>query len=117
VTPDRDAKTIGHEQTFSTDLTDAEALRGVLMGQVEQVGFRLRRSGFTAGGVRLKLRYGDFKTISRSDMLPEPTDSTDALWSAALALFDHWARESFQPVRLIGFTATNFVHGPVQLNL
>lgn len=117
VTPDHDAKSIGQEHTFDTDIADAEHLRGVLMSEVENVAWRLRRAGQFAGGVRLKIRYGDFKTISRSQTLPSPTDSTDALWEASLAIFNQWARQSFQPVRLLGMTATSLGPPAAQLSL
>jgi len=52
--------------------------------------------------VSLKIRYGDFTTISRSCTFDRPTCSTDELWQAARGLFDKWP---FQPVRLIGITA------------
>jgi DNA polymerase IV len=65
VTPDRDAKSIGHEQTFEVNVADPEEIRGVLMEQVEQVACRLRRHGIQARGISLKIRYGDFTTITR----------------------------------------------------
>lgn len=117
VTPDDQARSIGQEHTFGEDVIHAETLRAVLLSQVEDVGWRLRRAGLKAQGVRLKLRYGDFKTISRSDTLPAPTHSTDALWEATLPLFDTWARDAFQPVRLIGMTATGLGAGGGQLGL
>ncbi len=117
VTPDREAKSIGQEHTFDVDLADPEALRSVLMSQVEHVGWRLRRAGQFAHGVRLKIRYGDFKTITRSAMLDTPTDSTDALWQASLAVFDNWAKSAFQPVRLLGMTAAPLGEPSTQLSL
>ena len=62
----------------------------------------------------VKIRYGDFKTITRSCSFDEPSDRTDQLWSAGRALFDRW---SFHPVRLIGFGAGNLTSGPSQLGL
>ena len=41
--------------------------------------------------VTVKIRYGDFETITRAATLDEPTDLTDALRAAASALFDRWA--------------------------
>ncbi len=105
VTPDSDAKSIGQEQTFDHDLTSAEQLRGVLLEQVEQVARRLRRHGLTARGVSLKIRFGDFQTINRSATLDTATDTTQVLWLAGKAIFDKWAAERFQPVRLLGITA------------
>ena len=114
VVPDSDAKSIGHERTFETDLADAAEVRRVMLDQVEQVAARLRRHGLTARGVSLKIRFGKFQTISRSTTLARPTDATDELWDAARGVFDQWP---FQPVRLIGVTAERLSPGPGQLDL
>jgi DNA polymerase-4 len=106
VVPDREARSIGHEQTFEIDLIHPEEVRRVLLDQVEQVGSRLRKHGVQARGVSLKIRFGNFETITRSKALKEATDSTAELWQAARRLFDAW---KFQPVRLIGVTAERLV--------
>ena len=62
----------------------------------------------------LKIRFGDFQTISRSSTLSEPTDTTTELRQAALALFKAW---TFQPVRLIGVTAERLSAGQEQLSM
>lgn len=102
---DAQAKQISQEVTFEVDLADAEEVRGVLLEQVEQVARRLRRHGLLAGGVTLKIRYGDFQTITRSMTAVEPTDVTAELWRMGLDVFNRWADRGFQPVRLIGFAA------------
>jgi DNA polymerase-4 len=105
VTPDSQAKSISQEQTFGTDVIHAEELRGILLDQVEHVAARLRRSGCVAGSIRLKIRDGTFKTITRSRVLDPATDATTSLWKNALEIFDEWARDSLRPVRLLGFAA------------
>jgi DNA polymerase-4 len=65
----------------------------------------------------VKIRYGDFETITRSCTLDAPSDATDDICRAARELFDRWASRSFRPVRLIGVAATRLAHGPVQLDL
>ncbi len=108
VTPDRDAKSVGHERTFGEDLREPEQVRAAMLAQAEDVARRLRRHQLRAKTVTLKIRYGDFETITRSHTLDTPTDSTDTLWRAAESLFDLWiAREGFKPVRLIGVSASN----------
>ena len=102
VVADREAKSIGQEQTFGVDVVDPDAVRLVLFEQVEQVGRRVRKHGLFARGVSLKIRYGDFETITRSMTLENPTDSNSAFWSAAAALYDKWCQSGFKPVRLIG---------------
>lgn len=116
VVSDREAKSIGHEQTFETDVPDPHQVRSILLELTEQVAARLRRHGLLARGVCLKIRFGDFRTISRSATLASASDLTRDFWRAARELFDTWARE-FQPVRLIGITAERLQTGGGQLPL
>ena len=114
VVGDSDAKSIGHEQTFETDVVEKEKVLGVMLDQAEQVGARLRRHGLVARGLTVKIRFGDFQTISRSTTFARPTDSTAELWDAARAVFGQWP---FQPVRLIGVTAEKLSGGRGQMDL
>ncbi len=117
VEPEAEAKSIGHEETFPYDLEEAEDVRAVLLGQCEAVGRRVRRAGRRARGVTVKIRYGDFETVTRAATLRAATDSTADLWAAAKDLFDRWAAADFRPVRLIGVSASRFEAGPHQLDL
>ena len=117
VTPDREAKSIGHEQTFGVDLEDVEEVRRVLSWQTEHVARRLRKADLRAKTVTVKIRFGDFQTITRSRSLGEPTWATDKLWVAVCELFDRWASSSWSPVRLIGVSTKDFRQGPVQQSL
>lgn len=111
VTPDSRAKSIGQEITFATDVSEMEALAGVLLGQVEQVSRRLRRHGLKARTITLKLRYGDFTTLTRSTTLAGATNVTADLWRAAEGLFDTWRAASGRPLRLLGVTASQLRGG------
>jgi DNA polymerase-4 len=117
VVPDREAKSIGQEQTFGADVSDAQSVRDVLLEQTEQVGRRLRKHKLRARAVVVKIRFGQFQTITRRTTLAEATDETSVLWRAARDLFDTWAHSAFRPVRLIGMSATDFDAGPAQLPL
>ena len=117
VVPDHAAKSISHEQTFGSDLEEPDAVRHVLLGQVEGVARRLRRHGFRAATATVKIRFGDFETITRSSSLDEPTDRTDRLRAEACVLFDRWAEASYTPVRLIGFGASHLTVSGEQLHL
>lgn len=105
---DQKAKSIGHEQTFESDLAIKEEIEAVLLRHVERVGTRLRRADRTARNIVIKIRDGEFNTQTRSATLHEATDRTDLLWSAARGLFDEWATKEFRPLRLIGFHAGRF---------
>jgi DNA polymerase-4 len=117
VIPDSQAKSIGHEQTFEVDVEEPGEVRDVLLAQADAVGRRLRRHGFRARGVTVKIRYGDFETITRSSTLDEPTDLSAEIRKSAAALYDRWADASFRPVRLIGVTAGRLTETGAQLSL
>jgi len=57
----------------------------------------------------VKLRYGDFTTLTRSTTLREAVHTTDGIWKAAAGLLGVWAKRDFQPIRLLGVTATQLV--------
>src|SRR5439155_10701706 len=74
VVTDADAKQISHEQTFRINIADPALVRGELHEQVQQVARRLRKHRLLAGGVTVKIRFGEFQTITRSRALEQPTD-------------------------------------------
>lgn len=117
VVPDSQAKSLGQERTFEEDVADADAVRAVLLAETEAVGRRVRRHGLHAREVSVKIRYGDFETITRQATLAAATDVTAELWDAARMLFDRWARGGFRPVRLIGVTASRLSEGGRQAGL
>lgn len=83
VVPDREAKSVSHEETFERDLTDLAVLGREIDSMAGRVGKRLRDSAFSGRTVTLKLRRYDFTTLTRSQTLPQPTD--DARQIAAIA--------------------------------
>ncbi|MEM1209349.1 MAG: DNA polymerase IV [Planctomycetota bacterium] len=114
VTPDRAAKSIGHEHTFAVDLADPQALDAELVRQADHVAARLRRHGVTARTVTLKLRTPDFATVTRARTLAQPTDLSADLLDTARAVFADWARPAPRPLRLLGLTADHLSRGPAQ---
>jgi DNA polymerase-4 len=108
VTPDSQAKSISAEQTFAQDVSDLDELRRVLLDEVEHVSRRLRRHGLSARTITLKLRYGDFTTLTRSATDAEATNLTEVLWSRAEKIFAQWAARSPGALRLLGFGTSNF---------
>ena len=114
VVPEQEAKSIGHEETFATDLWDRAALHGHLMRMVDASATTMRRSGLAARTVSVKVRFADFSLITRSHSLAGPIDATQAV---AGALFE--SVEVGKGVRLLGVSLSGF--GPpeagVQLTL
>jgi len=100
VEPERAVKSIGHEETFPTDITDRAALEREVLRMSERVAERTRDGRRTGRTVQLKLRYKDFRTITRSRTLPEPTNLASDIAVVARALLD--AVEIGDGVRLLG---------------
>jgi DNA polymerase-4 len=100
------AKSIGHEHTFDVDTADREVIERTLLGMADGVAWRLRAAGLRAGTVTLKLRDSGFHTITRQVGLDVPSDLTEPIYDAALALL---RRELHgQRIRLVGVTASSF---------
>ena len=87
VTPERQEKTIAHEVTFERDLADPAAIDRELLRLAERVAERLRRGGWVARTIAVKLRFGDFETITRAQTLAEPTDVAQRIAREARALY------------------------------
>jgi DNA polymerase-4 len=116
VIPHQAAKSIGHEETFPRDLTDRDHLERELVRLADGVALRLRTAGVAARTVVLKVRFGDFRTVTRSHTASEPLDSGRALWRTARALLDEL--DTTPGVRLVGITGTTLVPaGSRQLRL
>lgn len=101
----QEEKSISNETTFAEDCNDPERIRQTLLVLTEKVGRRLRAAGKRARVGQIKLRYADFRTLTRQRSMREPTNSDRRLLQCALELL---GREQLtKPVRLIGFG----VHG------
>ncbi len=106
VVPDRDAKSVGAEDTFSEDLDAPEALHPHLLSQALRVGRRLRRAGRVARAVVLKLKTTEFKLVTRRTTLATATDDGQALFAEARAMLARYVSvEGFSPMRLCGVSA------------
>jgi DNA polymerase-4 len=101
---DQPAKSVGAEETFAADLTSREALQRQLLAQAEKVAARLRRQGLEGRVVTLKVRYDDFKTVTRRQTLAEPTASGLLLYRTGLELLVR-TEAGRRPVRLLGLSA------------
>ena len=111
VESDRETKSIGHEETFARDLTDHESIRAELVRLADAVAGRLRAHDMAARTVTLKLKFADFRGITRSATPGVPLVTSPALLAAvdpALHRIDVSAG-----VRLVGISVSNFVE-PVE---
>jgi DNA polymerase-4 len=108
VVPDREAKSISSETTFAEDIVELESLNAWLITLVEQVSRRLRNHSLKGRTVELKVRFSDFKSLTRSMTLEQSTDITAELLHAARELLEKRIPEKHLPVRLLGFGVSNF---------
>jgi len=97
-------KSIGHEVTFGYDLTDPGEIRRELLRLADNVGVRLRKAHLVGRTVVLKLRYGDFRTVTRSRTLGEPTDVARRIYDEASDALSELVGDGAR-VRLIGVRA------------
>ncbi len=115
VVPDREAKSVGAQDTFDEDLLGEEALRPHLHGQALRVGRRLRKAGLKARAVQLTVKYADFTSLTRQRTLEQPTDDGQLLYREAVALL---AKVDLRRrVRLTGVGAHELTTGQAQLGL
>lgn len=115
VEPVSETKSTSAENTFHEDTCDRMLLRKWLLAQSERVGADLRRHGFKGRTVTLKVKFSDFKQITRSRSLEQATDNTAAIFDVAVQLLAEV--ELRRPVRLIGVGVSNFGEKPRQMSL
>ena len=118
VVPEHDAKSVGHEQTFMKDILDLDDAKKELLALATKVGHRMRREKITGKTVSLKVKYNDFKQITRAATLPKPTDDGFEIYSVVCDLLKK-SEVGKRPVRLLGVSLSqlSFVGSAGQLSL
>jgi DNA polymerase IV len=99
----RRAQSIGSDRTLSHDVHRRADIVLHLHRAADDVGRRLRRKGFAAGGVRVKLKTAGFRLLTRQRRLARPTDVAAVLHESALTLLDQF--DDPGPFRLVGMAA------------
>ncbi len=107
VEPGRAVKSIGHEETYPADIVDRQDLDRRLVLMADQVAGQVRGQGLVARTVVIKVRYGDFKTLTRSHTFATAEATGPSFWTAARALLD--GVELRDGVRLLGVSATGLL--------
>jgi len=116
VAPFHRTKSISHEHTFARDVSDLAELERCLLGLCDRVAARLRRRNLAARTVTLKMRYADFRTVTRRVTLKEPTDIPDTFYREAVRLLRlEWGRGA--TIRLLGVGVSGLVPAAQQLAL
>jgi DNA polymerase-4 len=103
VEPEREVKSIGHENTYAKDISDLALARKELLSLATKVGKRLRRHSLVGKTVTLKVKYHDFVQITRSFTLAEPTDDSKKIFQTCCDLLGK-TEVGKKPVRLFGIS-------------
>jgi DNA polymerase-4 len=115
VVPDRQAKSIGHEETFAADLYDRVEIRTEVVRLADAVAGRLRHQGVAARTLTLKVRSTAFVTTTRSVTPPEPVTTGPEIVAALAPVLA--ALDTSGGVRLLGVSGSNLVTPARQLTL
>ena len=106
VKPDRIRKSIGAERTYGEDLQEAGALREALEGIVDILWERVNRQAARGRTVTLKLKYNDFRQITRARSLAVPVTNRDTLAATGQELLAAQLPVA-RGVRLLGLAVGN----------
>ena len=110
-----DPKSFSAEKTFSHDVGDIMELKKYLFDQVERVGRELRKRKYMGRTIILKIKFADFKIITRSRTLQVPTFTTGTIFKTASDLLDELGIN--RKIRLVGVGVSNLSRGIRQLAL
>jgi DNA polymerase-4 len=100
-----DSKSVGHERTFAHDLLDVASARKEILFLADKVARRLRRNGLVGKTITLKVKYSDFRQITRSQTLTESSNEGSAIYLTVCRMLDK-TDVGDRPVRLLGVSVS-----------
>jgi DNA polymerase IV len=111
-----EAKSISSENTFLHDTADRQVLRKTLREQAEEIASELQKKRLAAKSVQVRVRYGDFKTLTRQITFEDSTAEAGAIYKFGCHLL---ARHKLvdRPLRLLGLGVSNLAPPGQQLLL
>ncbi len=110
VIPEEIDKSISAAETFDTDIEDQEIILREFLRLTEKATYRMREKDFSARTISIKVRFADFKTITRSKTLPLPLSATHEVFEVVKALFLALKLDRAR-VRLVGVRLDGFEDG------
>lgn len=100
-------KSVGNSSTFPKNVTGVKEITDKINSLACSVSQRIKQKKVVSNTLQITIRYGDFKTVTRSQTLEKDIDEAeDIIKHAETLFFKHW---NGNPVRLIGITAQNVV--------
>ncbi|RYY90517.1 MAG: DNA polymerase IV, partial [Chitinophagaceae bacterium] len=115
VEPYSEQKSMSHETTFSEDSNDPDFLHRQLVQLTEESAYDLRKDEKLTGCVTVKLRYSDFTTVSRQEVV-DYTAFDPALLTRVQSNFDKLWKKG-EKVRLLGVRFSHLIPMTLQMNL
>jgi len=100
-------KSMSHERTLPFDAVDPDFQKATLHYLCDRVARRMRKHNYEGRTITLKLRWADFKTITRAISFSHHTDDTLYLYKIILGLWTAAIKESHQKVRLLGVAVSH----------
>ncbi|MBF0401225.1 MAG: DNA polymerase IV [Magnetococcales bacterium] len=106
VNPDRERHSVGTEDTFEQDVRDRREISNRMAAIAHEVVRRMERSQFVGRTLTLKVKFADFRQITRSRTMDYPIREVDDIVAIAQQMF---AGVTIPPkgVRLVGMTVSN----------
>src|SRR5690606_34459751 len=108
VQPNRELKSLAVEDTFSADLGRWGMMEEGLNKIAVKLTGRLQSRNLKGRTFTLKVRFADFRLITRSHSLPYYTDGLDDVFALACQLLQAVVNDDAMPIRLLGISASNF---------
>jgi DNA polymerase-4 len=88
VVPTEPERSVGSQETLGRDTDEPDVVRRELLRMADRTAGRMRRAGLVGRTVSVSLRFSDFSEVTRSATLPTPTDVTEEIYAAAVALYE-----------------------------
>jgi len=101
----QEAKSIGNEETFAKNIIDIDTAQQELLALAVKVAARLRHENAKGRTICLKVKYADFRQITRSITLNDPVDDSGAIYRSCCGLIDK-TDIGRVPVRLLGVSVS-----------
>ncbi|MGC9324013.1 MAG: DNA polymerase IV, partial [Desulfomonilia bacterium] len=107
VAPVQERKSLGKEVTLHEDITDMETILRILGSLAQKVSLILHANDLKGRTITLKIKYHDFKSITRSRTIHENVNSQDIIFRLASGLLKETLAGQ-KKIRLLGITVANF---------
>jgi len=108
VQPNRERKSVGAENTFETDIEEPKEMLDQLGKIAQTLHGRIEKAKSYGRTLTIKIKFDDFKQITRSKTYPIEIDSYESLWYSTNEIFSKLDLTGYK-VRLLGISVSNFI--------